>query len=68
MSRVEIRSMPLLQEGYAGHFQETLRLTSTAETFLLDLAASGAMTDGRSFWVNYVFRDGVVKTIDIRFE
>ena len=63
----ELRSMPSLQEGYANHFEETLQLTSTAQTLSIRLAASGAMADGRSFLVNYVFRSGVVKAIDIKF-
>jgi hypothetical protein len=63
----ELRSMSSLQEGYANHFQETLQLTATAQTLSINLVASGAMTDGRSFWVNYVFRSGMVKAIDIKF-
>ena len=62
----ELRSMPSLQQGYANHFQETLHLTATAQTLSINLMASGAMSDGRSFHLNYVFRSGAVKVIDIR--
>lgn len=61
----ELRSMASLQTGYATHFQETLKLSPSAQTQSLNFIASGAISDGKSFLVNYVFRNGVVEEVQV---
>lgn len=62
----ELRSLPSVQQGFANHYQEVLHLTAAAQTDSINLTAAGAMGDGRSFIVTYVFRNGTVKNVQIR--
>lgn len=62
----ELRSMRSLQIGHAIRFDETLLLTQTAQTFAINMVASGDLLDGRPFEFKFGARNGRLKEIQIK--